>query len=80
MNTYRYHLQKYLLPSLTGRGRGVGLFLLLTLWSCSHVDVPTYDTEETRLNIWVGTAAGIVYVKPSLRRRAGAFTLHSLLS
>lgn len=59
--TYRHHLQKYLLPSLAGRGRGVGLFLLLTLWSCSHVDVPTYDTEETRLNIWVGTAAGIVY-------------------
>ena len=31
MNTFRYHLQKYLLPSLQGRGRGVGLLLLLTL-------------------------------------------------
>ena len=53
-----HYLQKYILPSLQGRGWGVGLLLLT---SCSHVDVPTYDTTETRLNIWVGTTAGVVY-------------------
>lgn len=60
MNTIKYHLQRYLLPSLVGRGWGVGL-LLITLLSCTYKDVPTYDTTETRLNIWVGTAAGVVY-------------------
>ena len=61
MNTIGYHLRKYLLPSIQGRGRGVGLLFCLFIISCSQESVPTYDTSESRLNIWVGTAAGIVY-------------------
>ena len=61
MNTIGYHLRKYLLPSIQGRGRGVGLLFCLFIISCSQESVPTYDTNESHLNIWVGTAAGIVY-------------------
>ena len=61
MNTIGYHMRKYLLPSIQGRGRGVGLLFCLFIISCSQESVPTYDTNESHLNIWVGTAAGIVY-------------------
>ncbi|MBR1681790.1 MAG: DUF4843 domain-containing protein [Bacteroidaceae bacterium] len=43
--------------SLTGGGGGGALILT----SCSQKEVPTYDPAETQLNIWVGTAAGVVY-------------------
>ena len=29
--------------------------------SCAHEDVPTYDTSQTGLDIWVGTSGGAVY-------------------
>ncbi len=39
--------------------------MAMALIGCSHQDVPTFDTHETRLNIWVGTAAGVVYESTS---------------
>jgi len=61
MNTIGYHLRKYLLPSIQGRGRGVGLLFCLFIISCSQESVPTYDTATTGMDIWVGNAAGVVY-------------------
>ena len=50
MNTLRYYMHKYLLPSLTGRGRGVGLFphsiallLLVSLLTACYDDRGNYD-------------------------------------
>ena len=34
---------------------------MLMVTACSQEEVPTYDSAETQLNIWVGTAAGVVY-------------------
>ena len=52
-NTFFRNLQKYLLPSLHGRGRGVGLLLVLslTMTSCnSWLDVqPRSQVEDTEL-------------------------------
>ncbi|MCR4995602.1 MAG: DUF4843 domain-containing protein [Bacteroidales bacterium] len=42
-------------------GRVVLSCVFLVASACSHEDVPTYDTRQTSLNIWVGTAAGVVY-------------------
>ena len=39
----------------------LSIVIAMTKIGCTQKDVPTYDTAETRLNIWVGTAAGIVY-------------------
>ena len=46
------------LPVLTG---GVGALMS----SCSHDNVPTYDTTQTGLDIWVGNQAGVVYESTS---------------
>ena len=59
-------LQRCLLPSIQGRGRGGGLLFTLSLFtmillSCSQESVPTYDTSQTGLDIWVGTSGGAVY-------------------
>ena len=48
MNTIKSYLQKYLLPSLTGRGRGVGLlllFLALPLYAQEQVVTVTTDMD-----------------------------------
>ena len=59
MNTLRYHLQKYLLPSLKGRGRGVGLLLcVLCLTSC-YDDQGNYDYHELDAVAIDTTDAGI---------------------
>ncbi len=34
---------------------------MLASSACQHQEVPTYHTDLTQLNIWVGTASGIVY-------------------
>ena len=83
LNTLRCHTQKYLLPSLTGRGWGVGL-LLLILISCSKEEVSTYDTSHTSLNIWVGNAAGAVFETTtynySYAYEEGAVTFYAQIS
>ena len=43
----------------------LAIAIAMAMGACSYVDVPTYDTSSTRLNIWVGTAAGIVYESTS---------------
>ena len=63
-NTAFRNWHKYLLPSLTkwpGRGWGVGLLLCLLTSSCSQESVPTYDTSQTGLDIWIGHPGGLVY-------------------
>lgn len=39
----------------------VSLGIALLFSACAHEEVATYDTRDTRLNIWVGTAAGVAY-------------------
>ena len=46
IHTYRPHLQRYILPSLQGRGRGVGLLLSLFFFIC-----PAFAESDTLLSI-----------------------------
>lgn len=87
MNTFRNYLQEYLLPSLIGRGWGLGLpgvGLLLILMSCSHEEVMTYDPARTSLDIWVGNAGGAVFESTtynySYAYEEGAVTFYAQIS
>ena len=73
-NKSNNYLQKYLLPSLTGRGRGVGLLLaLLTFTSCSdfldeQVPQATLTQDEVKDpeyidNVLVSAYAGLVSIE-----------------
>lgn len=54
------------------------------LCSCSHEDVPTFDTSHTGLDIWVGNAAGVVYESTtynySYAYEEGAVTFYAQIS
>ncbi len=71
------------LPSREGLGVGL-LFFFLLLTSCTHDKVPTYDTSMTSLNIWVGTAGGVVYESVtynySYAYEEGSVTFHAQIS
>ena len=61
------------------------LFLLFLLFAaCTHEEVPTYDTSQTSLNIWVGTSAGAVYESTtynySYAYEEGAVTFYAQIS
>ena len=61
------------------------LFLLFLLFAaCTHDEVPTYDTSQTSLNIWVGTSAGAVYESTtynySYAYEEGAVTFYAQIS
>ena len=68
-----------------GRAWGESFFLLsLFLFSCSHEEVPTYDTAQTGLDIWVGNPAGVVYESTtynySYAYEEGAVTFYAQIS
>ena len=86
-NKSNNYLQKYLLPSLTGRGWGVGLLLAFCLLSCSDDDFtgdPARDwagtterfvpTDETGFSTYYTPAVGRVGdPMPFYDQKAGAF-------
>ena len=58
--------------------------MAMLMAGCSKVEVPTYDTSYTALNIWVGTSAGAVYESTtynySYAYEEGAVTFYAQIS
>lgn len=53
INSVRNYLQRYILPSITGRGMGVGLLMLTLCFmtSCSDNDLADLNTDKTKATL-----------------------------